>query len=354
MGAIWVIVIIGVVLILISAVLNDSQRNDERKLHDSSVQQNFIRLNDIRTSADFSCTITNGAFENRTRFIVDDIHEMIYILETGGRSTAMPYSEVNGCEIIVDSQVTGGVKRAVVGGILAGDTGAIVGATTAKQFIMSYKIVIYRNNISSPSTSFVLINQKTALTNQNYKNAVSFAERVNATIKAIMNKPATSARKVEAVSDPRCKKLILDFDNKDKELAVVMVSLKFSMGRDEAKDYVEKGVVCDRVTVEAAQHLAEDLAASGIPTKIVDSDTTDSLPVSESRKKVLIDPSDKVNVIRAMRIKHGFGLAEAKEYVERIIENGAALSEGITAEEAGCIQREYATLGVQTTIVDCD
>lgn len=199
-----------------------------------------------------------------------------------------------------------------------------------------------------------MINQKTALTDQNYKNAVSFAERVNATIKAVINKTASQPPKVEVPTDPRCKKLILDFDDTDKELAIMTVCLKFNMKRDEAKEYVEKGVVCDKVTLEAAQHLAEDLATANIPTKIVDSVTTDSFSPSVLRKKVLIDPDDKINVIRAMRIKHMLTLAEAKEYVEQIIENGAVISEGIPPEEADGIKREYATLGVQTTIEDCD
>ena len=47
---------------------------------------------------------------------------------------------------MTDSKVTGGIGRAVVGGVLAGDVGAFVGAMTAPEKIVSYKIVIYKNN----------------------------------------------------------------------------------------------------------------------------------------------------------------------------------------------------------------
>lgn len=115
MGAFLVIFAIIAIPILILAAISDSERSAEIKAHDTTVQQNFIKLNDIKASADFSCTITNGFLENQTRLVVDDVHEVIYVFETGGRTTSMPYSEVNGCEIVVDSQVTGGIKRAVVG-----------------------------------------------------------------------------------------------------------------------------------------------------------------------------------------------------------------------------------------------
>ena len=106
----------------------------------------------------------------------------------GERLFSIQYAEIIGCEIMVDSQVIGGIKRAVVGGILAGDTGAIVGATTAKKFITSYRVVIYTTSISSPQKVLTLISEQTETKDVNYSNASSFAEKVNATIKAILYK----------------------------------------------------------------------------------------------------------------------------------------------------------------------
>ena len=58
---------------------------------------------------------------------------------------------------------------------------------TAKPHIMSYKVVIYRSNISDPSMDIVLINKKCSIKSKDYKAAVDFSSKVLASIKAIMS-----------------------------------------------------------------------------------------------------------------------------------------------------------------------
>lgn len=121
------------------------------------------------------------------RYIVDNSHRSVYIYLGDSAPIKLPFSEITGCEILVDSEVTGGVGRAVVGGAIAGGAGAIIGATTAKKNVLSYKIVIYRRNLSNPSTEIVLINTDTPKNNPIYKQAVDFSSKVNASIKAIIS-----------------------------------------------------------------------------------------------------------------------------------------------------------------------
>lgn len=125
------------------------------------------------------------------RFIVDSPHRYIHIFQkpSGSESTAeisIPFDQIIGCEIMTDSKVTGGIGRAVVGGVLAGDVGAFVGAMTAPEKIMSYKIVIYKNNPANPMIEIPLIEGKTSTKNSDYIEAVRFAENVNAVIRAIV------------------------------------------------------------------------------------------------------------------------------------------------------------------------
>lgn len=120
------------------------------------------------------------------RYIVDEKNRMVHIIDKTGTAAKMSFDQVIGCEIMTDSQVTGGVGRAIVGGVLAGDSGAVVGAVTAKPHIMSYKVVLYCLNIQNPIIEMRLIKEKTATKSSDYTCAVNFANKVNASVKAIM------------------------------------------------------------------------------------------------------------------------------------------------------------------------
>lgn len=166
--------------------LSIAQTNETQNLRDRQQleQQDFISKNNIRRSAEY--TYQDKLNSKKIRFIVDKSKQKIYISETSGRFKEYAFKDILGCEIVADSQVTGGIKRAIVGGVLAGDAGAVVGAVTAKPHIMSYKLVLYLRNISAPKVEIELITQKTKTKDSDYTNAVAFAENVVATVKAIL------------------------------------------------------------------------------------------------------------------------------------------------------------------------
>lgn len=90
----------------------------------------------------------------------------------------------------------------MVGGVLAGGAGAIVGAITAKQFVTSFQVIIYKSDIKSPSVVLTLINQKTEMQNNFlYSSAVYFANKINASIKAIIAQKSTNILAVKPLSD---------------------------------------------------------------------------------------------------------------------------------------------------------
>ena len=179
----WILAaLITFVLTPIGVVQSNETQN--LRVRQQAEQQDFISKNNIRRSAEY--TFQDKLNSKKIRFIVDKSNRKIYISETSSSFKEYAFKDILGCEIVTDSQVTGGIKRAIVGGVLAGDAGAVVGAVTAKPHIMSYKLVLYLRDISIPKTEIELITQKTKTKDTDYTNAVSFAENVIATVKAIL------------------------------------------------------------------------------------------------------------------------------------------------------------------------
>ena len=178
--------ILAALMTFVLIPLSIAQTNETQNLRDRQQleQQDFISKNNIRRSAEY--TYQDKLNSKKIRFIVDKSKQKIYISETSGRFKEYAFKDILGCEIVTDSQVTGGIKRAIVGSVLAGDAGAVVGAVTAKPHIMSYKLVLYLRNISAPKVEIELITQKTKTKDSDYTNAVAFAENVVATVKAIL------------------------------------------------------------------------------------------------------------------------------------------------------------------------
>lgn len=190
----YILLFIGI--IIVAFILHKSIDEPEiiaTKALKEEDSQNYIADNGVHIGAEYRYESeyykNNISWANSTayRYIVDDKNSFVHILSKDGTGEAIPFREIIGCEIMTDSEVTGGIGRAIVGGVLAGEAGAVVGAVTAKKHIMSYKVVIYRSNIQTPTNEIVLIKEKKSTKDADYTNAVSFANKVNASIKAIIS-----------------------------------------------------------------------------------------------------------------------------------------------------------------------
>lgn len=190
----YILLFIGI--IVIAFIIHKSVDEPEilaKKALKEEVIRKYIMDNNVHVRAEYryeSSFYKNNIDWNKGiayRYIVDDNNKFVHILNKEGIGQAIPFREIIGCEIVTDSEVTGGVGRAIVGGILAGETGAVVGAVTAKNHIMSYKIVIYRSNIQTPANVINLINEKKSTKDIDYTSAISFANKVNASIRAIIS-----------------------------------------------------------------------------------------------------------------------------------------------------------------------
>lgn len=190
----YILLFIGIIVILL--ILHKSVDEPQilaKKAQKEEETQNYISDNGIHVGVEYC--FESSYYKNNIswdlgiafRYIVDDKNKFVHILDKDGIGQAIPFCEIIGCEIVTDSQVTGGIGRAIVGGVLAGEAGAVVGAVTAKKHIMSYKIVFYRSNIQMPTNEIVLINEKTSTKSEDYASAVAFANKVNASVKAIIS-----------------------------------------------------------------------------------------------------------------------------------------------------------------------
>ena len=191
----WVILVI-IVLVAIGLISSDElKRNKEVMKATEDRQANYIKENGICRTVDYEWH--DAMHQHLYRFIVDDRAQKVYV-SAGMAATSfeeIPYWEIIGFEVFEDSQVVGGIKRAIVGGVLAGAAGAIVGSQTAnKKAVSSMKAVIYRENVSKSQYTFEFIKAKTNTTDANYVSAKQFAENVNATIRAIISKNNSTIR----------------------------------------------------------------------------------------------------------------------------------------------------------------
>ena len=94
------------------------------------------------------------------------------------------------CEVIEDNSTIryGGISRAVVGGMIAGNTGAIIGASTSKSKTvtsnLSIKIII--SDTTNPLILIPLITSDTNRNGEKYKHLLNIAQEVHSTIISII------------------------------------------------------------------------------------------------------------------------------------------------------------------------
>lgn len=105
-----------------------------------------------------------------------------------------------------DSQVSsGGVGRALVGGVLAGGAGAIVGGVTGKKKIKrnieSLIIRITVDDLDNPIIMLPIITKKTKTSSKEYEQAFNDSQKIISTLNVIANNADEIIQKVEVIKD---------------------------------------------------------------------------------------------------------------------------------------------------------
>lgn len=145
----------------------------------------YITSHNITVTRQLRYDLATAMIANR--IVVDDVKKNIYVFtySTKNNPACIPYDKLLGYDIFEDSQSVGGIKRAVVGGVLAGGVGAVIGAATQKQKVTSMSFVLYQSGLENPQISLTLIPNKDYTSSIN--DARQFSIEAGALIKAIMD-----------------------------------------------------------------------------------------------------------------------------------------------------------------------
>lgn len=129
----------------------------------------------------------------------DFVKEELVLLEYNkGRSAKIPFRSILDCEIIEDNSTIqkGGISRSIVGGAIAGGTGAIVGAATrkSKNIVENLAVRIITNDPVNAMKMFVFLDSETKRDSEKYKYSFHNAQELYSTIFSIIY---TKNRKLE-------------------------------------------------------------------------------------------------------------------------------------------------------------
>lgn len=180
--------LVGVILAIIIPITSKNEKELEEARHNRWLSLDKYNI-PPKTSVTHSYPIGPNSIA-RIIFIVNEENQAVYISIDNLDFICIPFAEIIGYETIIDDRVTDAVGRSVVGGILAGETGAIIGAMTAKSEVLSYKLVIYRDNIRFPQLVIALIRNRSE--SKNYQQATNFAAKIQATLKVIIHRNQSS------------------------------------------------------------------------------------------------------------------------------------------------------------------
>lgn len=180
-----IIIVVGIIFIWINAA-NQAKENKEISKTNYEIRQNDLKKSDFVADKFIQLPILS------TEVRVDIEHKKLAILHSMySRIKFLKFSEILSCETVQDNStiMSGGVGRAIAGGILAGGAGAIVGATTRKSndVVSDLRIKITTNNISDPLITIKLITSQIDKSSSLYKQCIEFAEEVQATIESIIS-----------------------------------------------------------------------------------------------------------------------------------------------------------------------
>lgn len=181
-----IVFIIGAIIIIARFVIRISNTKEQNS-------EAVVNIN--RTIQQENVTITKQmnyqlVLVQKIHLIVDDENKNIHLFYMNNPEIVIPYSKIMGCEVYQNGTIIGGVKRAIVGGAIAGGAGAIVGALTTGKKEYSIGLKISQNDLQNPEIILPMIDPATdgeaAKDAKLYQEAVNFANEVVATMNVIM------------------------------------------------------------------------------------------------------------------------------------------------------------------------
>lgn len=136
----------------------------------------YIKNRGVTVSKEYTYYIESGV--PFVRIVIDDVSKWVHVFQFNkGNTTRMHFSIIEYCDIVKDTDsATPAVQSAVSGAMLAGATGAIIGALAAKDTVNvnSLAIEITLDDLNIPTLIIPLYSYGSG----SYQNAVTFANTV--------------------------------------------------------------------------------------------------------------------------------------------------------------------------------
>lgn len=202
---------VALVAILLKAPEEGSEernkRNAEQKQSNQETIRNFFLANEFSTQIQYQdhgdeCTL---CVDKSSQEII--LLKINRIFNYAPSFTHIRFSDIIKCEIDEDGAIieSGGVGRAIVGGVVAGGVGAVVGAVTrkSKSVCSSLNVHIFTSNVDNPQITIPLISNETNRSDNKYKENHAKAENIYAVVLAAMKNVSPDTSVQEKPAPPR-------------------------------------------------------------------------------------------------------------------------------------------------------
>jgi len=319
--------IIGLIVFfvfLILAIVAKEKQKENRANHS-------ITLHDHLQKTGF--TISNSFTWANLEVVIDTEHKMFEILNSAFCTYKnIKFGELIECETIENDSIvaSGGVGRAIVGGVLAGGVGAIVGASTrgSTSVVSHLAVKLTTNDINNPLFMVELINSQIECATEKYQQARKFADKLQATCTSIIKQENLVQQKVIE----RKEEVPRDNISKIKELGELLEKGILTNGEfqdqknkllsnmDHNSKFIEAEKQAGKVTVIKPEELSHKLAALQ-KQKYWENHPEEYKSRLDEEKRIKLEFGEKI--IKARKI-----LSEKLIYAEEINKNITELRKG--------------------------
>ncbi|MCX6055017.1 MAG: hypothetical protein NTZ74_08910 [Chloroflexi bacterium] len=179
-------IIIGVIVFIIA-------NNNRKNVVESNTTKNENEFDKIGFITSNKISLNTYILVNNAKEVRVDINNKNIALVNNliPELKIISFGEILSCETVQDNSTisSGGVGRAIVGGVLAGGVGALIGASTgnSKNVVSELKIKITTRNLNAPLITMNLITSQISRDDDEYKKCIEFADMVQATMNSIIS-----------------------------------------------------------------------------------------------------------------------------------------------------------------------
>ena len=139
----------------------------------------------------FSSKIEFSSSTNSWQYVViaDEVHQELHILRIDDIDVdreCISFYDIIGTDVRIRNKHDVSVSRAIIGSILAGETGALIGSMSGSEKITEYDIVIFVRNIKKPRIILSLIDSSIKVDSPEMEEVLDFTNEINSLINAIV------------------------------------------------------------------------------------------------------------------------------------------------------------------------